>query len=376
MYCSSILIRTVFWLYNIVQRYSAKALSEHVGGRNWLHSDQIRFRNTKAKAQYKVTVNIYTEMNFKQKFSNSIEIEHFLIALGILHKEKIFIQIDNHPDYDLSEYRRDETANYFFSNSWDFRAIYQSVLDFEFSDSYVLHADQLTELGEEYNIPINYTGMDVPRFLDKVRRINEEAIEAHAFPTDLDQFKLHHLRKRSIDNIRGRLYYEGSFIGSSNEVDATDWGIYSLSEITAIPLSTRFNSFFNELISEAYILLIEGKWKLLYFVAYSAFESFVNERLSTGDEKQRLEERLKMLFKIKFPDIATHQIYTTLLNDYEGFTRIRNTIAHGRGSIHISKSMLKELFYFILVLFGSWELSLRTFTDLQENLLNARKQYE
>src|SRR5580698_8102646 len=113
-------------------------------------------------------------------------------------------------------------------------------------------------------------------------------------PTDIDQFKLNNLRVKSIDNEEKRLYYEGSFFGNHETYDQVDWGIYSVIEVTGMPLEE--DAFYKDLIAQAYTLYNEGKNKLSYFLVYSAFESFINLNLDKFNDDRRLIEKLKELY--------------------------------------------------------------------------------
>ena len=71
------------------------------------------------------------------------------------------------------------------------------------------------------------------------------------------------------------------------------------------------------------------------FLAYAAFESFVNIVSEKEDEEERLIDKFKYIFKSKKIDsnnLNTFDCYTKLLNFYNDndLSKYRNMIAHGK----------------------------------------------
>lgn len=299
-------------------------------------------------------------MTFAQ-FSNRPEILLKLLAsLGILTTKRTIIKIDINPDYDISKYQREEDADYYFNNFWDFSNELSSVVSIEFIENKLFHFDDLERTSEEYNLPFN--GEDHLEFINIINSLHKSWFSENGMETDIDQFKLHHLRISSIDNIKKKLYYEGSFFGNHETFDPIDWGIYSLVELKGLIQDS--SKFYKDLIGESYLLQIESKYKLAYFLAYSAFESFVNKELNKENDERRLKEKISELFRTKFPQLERHQIYCSVMSFYDEFTENRNNIAHGINEISISKENIQSALLFILTLITCYEHDITTFENL------------
>lgn len=309
---------------------------------------------------------------YTQFTKTSHRIEQMLFSLGILVRDETFVKIENHPDYDITKYEREIDTNYYFHNSWDFLMKYQSVIKAEFAETHILHADNLTDMSREYEVEYEPYDRDVPKFLNKLYRVNKEAIGIHSFGTDAEDFRVNSIRVNSIDNINSKINYEGSFLGNSSNIDPIDYGIYCLLKVTAVSRDIDFSNFYMELVAESYVLFKESNYKLAYFLAYSGFESFINSSLGVGDEPGRLKERLMELFKHKFLDLSKHQIYTCVVNDFDRFTDKRNTIAHGRRAVSINKNEAEELLLFILILVCTYEFGCAKFDELTNKLENKK----
>ena len=303
-------------------------------------------------------------------------IERLLHGLDIITHEKLFVPIDYMPDYDLSEYQGAAITNYFFQNSWDFNKSFQSVVEVDFIESHIIHADTLNELSREYNIPYDHRENATPSFLLKVYQKDKTAISSFGYEMEAGDFKVNKIKLISIDNIHGTINYQGSFIGNSSDIDPVDWGVYSLLLVTGIPKDIDLLNFYKVLLSESYVLYKENKFKLAYFIAYSAFENFINFWLGTGDEGgARLVDRFKELFKSKFSDFSTHQIYTSVAKEFNPYTANRNTIAHGRTEMTINKQQVKDALLFVLILIGSFEFNCSSFDQLTD-ILNKKNKNE
>lgn len=299
-------------------------------------------------------------MTFNQFSSRQDILLKLLASLGILTTKRIVIRIDNNPNYDISKYQVGDDADYFFKNFWDFSNEFNLVVDIEFIDTKLFHFDDLERSSAEYNLPFNRE--DHLKFINKVNSLHKSWFSKNGMQMDIDQFKLHHLRKISIDNIKKKLYYEGSFFGNHETFDPLDWGIYSLVELNE--LTQDSSKFYKNLIGESYLLQIESKYKLAYFLAYSAFESFVNKELNIKNDEKRLKEKITELFRTKFPQLERHQIYSSVINFYDGFTENRNNIAHGLNEISISKETFQSALLSILTLIYCYEFDIKTFEDL------------
>jgi len=303
-------------------------------------------------------------MNYTQFISRPNNLQKLLVKLGVLTAKKLIIKIGNTPDYDISEYQREIDTDYFFNNSWDFSNELQSVVDISFIENKLYHYDDFDRASKELNLFFdkeNHT-----QFLNDIYSTNSNWFIENGMEPDIDQFKLHTLRKSSIDNVSRRIYYEGSFLGNHETFDPIDWGLYSLIELIGMPQGS--DKFYKDLIGESFILHNENKNKLSYFLAYSAFESFINSGLGTVNDERRLKEKITELYRTKFPQLERHQIYTSVMNKYDSFTANRNNIAHGTNSISILNEEVVSALFFILTLINSFEFSCSTFDELTQQI--------
>ena len=65
-------------------------------------------------------------MNYRNFQKRDNLIEQLLYFFGIIEKERLLIEIDHMPDYDLSTYQRDITTDYVFMNKWRFSNFLQN----------------------------------------------------------------------------------------------------------------------------------------------------------------------------------------------------------------------------------------------------------
>lgn len=300
-----------------------------------------------------------TYKNFKTKGNI---LNKLFVRLGILTTNKIIIRINNTPDYDISEYKREEDSNYYFHNSWGFSGHAQFIADIDVIDSKIFHYDDLLRASQEYNLLFDHENHVT--FINEMYALNNDWFSQDGIEPDIDQFKLSQLRVASIDNEQRQFHYEGSFFGNYETFDPIDWGLYSLIEITGMP--QQRDDFYKEIIAESYILNREKKNKLSYFLAYSAFESFINKQLGGEDEEKRIKEKVTDLYKNKFANIDTHQIYCSVMNAFTPFSNNRNNIAHGRNNISIGNEELNDALMFIAIMICTYELGCNTFDELYE----------
>lgn len=303
-------------------------------------------------------------MNYSQ-FSKTKKLINIILAkFGILISKTLIIKIDNEPDYEISEYKREIEADYYFYNSWNYKENFRFVIDISIIKTHILHFDNFKNISEEYNIPF-YVGNECEFLLNALEK-DSNVLESHGFGTDVDSFKIKKIRISTIDNIEGKVNYEGTFYGGSYEINPVDFAIYSIINVVGTPLDIDDKPFYNSLLAESFILLQQGNYKLSYFLLYSAFESFINYELGTADEQERLKDKLKKLFCIKFPNLSTHQIYTNTVKYFDQYTIDRNGIAHGKSPIKVDKKMVEESFTFVLTMISSY----LTFTDKFDDLYN------
>lgn len=304
-----------------------------------------------------------------KKFCKNNSILKFLYKFGLIEKILKVIRINNHPDYDITEYEREIDTTYYFHNYWEFKELFFSVFNIEIIDNKVFSFDHLTEISKELGIEFNENFES--EFLELAYLKNKETVEIHDFGTSWDEFKLNNLRIRSIDNLNKKVYIEGSFFGNHVTIEPDYWGIYSFLLIEKVPLEINNYDFYKSLLIESYLLYQSGNYKLSYFIGFSAIESFVNKELGKEDEKKRLNEKLTELFASKFDNICKHQIYSSIVNDFSKFTDLRNSIAHGKDKILIERDLVEKILLFSLILISSYKTESITFDELNSKLENS-----
>lgn len=301
-------------------------------------------------------------MNYTQFASKHNIIDRLLQKLEIITNKKIFIPIDNTPDYDLSQYQKELTIDYYFKNSWDFSQEFSSLINVEIIATSIFHADDIARLKKELNMETSTESYS--KIIQYGYNIRNTLFDEYGMGTDLDDFKLHDIKSDSIDNIKRRFFYVGSFMGDGFYIDPTDWEIIAQINVVGISDEIEYKQFYKSLIAESFILYKEGKYKLSYFLIYSALESFINSESNNPDEEERLKDRLKDVLKNRFHNLQTNQIYNSIIVSYGSFTTNRNTIAHGRNNIEFNETDLLNVLLFTLTLISMYELNVSTFDDL------------
>lgn len=89
-------------------------------------------------------------------------------------------------------------------------------------------------------------------------------LEEHGFDADLDEFKLHHIRLKNIDNNRRFVEYEGSFLGDCYSIDPSDWKLYAQIKVEGMTFLPGLE-FYKSLIAESFSLWKSYKKKFVTF---------------------------------------------------------------------------------------------------------------
>jgi len=302
--------------------------------------------------------------------------EKLLTQLGIFGSENLIVKINHYPDYDMTEYQGSYGTDYVFKSSWQFPMRMQSVSFVSTGEMKIYHFDDLKRMSADSDIAF-FAGQE-EQFINRVFDDAPELLEDYGIePTELDDFKLNHIRVSTIDNERRKINYEGTFFGDSIAIDPIDWAVYVHVNIAYIPADVS-NEFYAELIGESLILLDAEKINLFYFLLFSAFESFVNSSLDVDDperiveeeprEKDRLKSKVKLLFTRRFGNITGHQVYNSLMPSYTRFKENRNVIAHGKGRLILTGKEVQEALLFTLIMILSYREKAARFDELKEIL--------
>ncbi|MAC96752.1 MAG: hypothetical protein CMC96_14775 [Flavobacteriales bacterium] len=299
-------------------------------------------------------------LNYSQFAQIPQVLPKILTALGVIQNKRVLIKIDNTPDYDISEYLREIDTDYYFHNHWSFEDHFQSIVEAHFLEQFIFHYDGLKRASEELNL--SFDTSDHTEFINRIYSLNPKKLPEYSFPLECDQFEFKNIRLASIDNIDKELFYEGAFFGNYETITPLDWSVYSLLDLIGVSFSNL--PFYKQLLSECYLLKKESKYKLAFFLAYSALESFVNSESGTGNDEERLKDKVTNLYRARFPELEKHQMYSSVMNQYYKFNNERNDIAHGTQQIDVSEDDLDSLLMFVLTMISCYEFSLNKFDDL------------
>lgn len=307
-------------------------------------------------------------MNYSKFIHQENLLEELLQYLGIINNESIVIKINNYPDYNISTYYREVIAEYYFKNKWSFKNLYSEITSAKFLDSKIFHFDDI-EQNEVYDFSELLLNGDLEENLNEIHNHYPKYFyENGSGLKDIDDFKVNELRMLMVDNSNKSLIYEGSFLGNNDNIDTLDYGIFSLLNLTGV--RKYLHEFYLNLIAESYLLYSQQNYKLSFFICFSAIECFINIQLNSEEKEERLNDKLKELFKVRFGNLNKNQIYTSIINDFGDFTTIRNNIAHGKKEIEITESNVQNILFFTTILIASFESCLENFSELNSEIKN------
>lgn len=310
-------------------------------------------------------------MNYKIFKDNPRFFDESLRVLEIVNYKTKIIKIKMETDFDISEYKREITSDYYFTGNWEFDNEIKSISQIDFIWHRLYHFDDLEILSNETGIENDPE--DSTQFLNTIYELNSDNLNSVGIDPnfDLDDFKLRELRLKDIDNERKIVNYEGSYLGDSFYMDPLDWGIYSLVRIKYLQNKNNLE-FYKDLIFESYNYYNNGKYLLGYFMAFLALECFVNAEFDVFPEKQdiRLSDKINKIFKKLFTTIDKHPIYTQIISFLDNFTKTRNEIAHGKSRPLIDRQICEDAQKFVFTLILSYKTKSLNFEDLN-NILNT-----
>lgn len=306
----------------------------------------------------------YTTFKTKKNIEQKI-----LRHLGILKITSRIIQINNYPDFDLSKYEGLSESTYYFRDSWSYEGHISAVTDISIESSAVFHYEDICRLSEEYGVL--YKEKDgYGTFLDLIREKNIDVMSEAGISAEFDGFRLNSLQVERIDHPKKVVHFFGSYTGDSSTIEPLDWNLIIECAFSGFLSGEDSSDFYIDLVSESYALRDSGNLKLSYFILFTAFENFVNEKLGSQKEIGRLKEKLNLLFKTLYSSLERHQIYTSVAGQIDGWEKIRNEIAHGRSSNVVTRNEINGLSIFVLTLIASFETKTSKFEELL-NMLEA-----
>lgn len=302
-------------------------------------------------------------MNYKS-FKNKENIDlKILTRLGILQDVTRIIQVSHSPDYDLSRYGGSSEKSYIFKDSWSFGEIYSAIINVSIDHDSVFCFDDVVRLSKEYGVEFDDEKKS-DLALNAIRGKYPDLMLYEGTPTDFDGFKLNEIKVDSVDNFSKELHFLGGFDGDSFSIEPMDWNIVVECSFKGFLSGEKLGGFYPDLIAESFSLREVGNIKLSYFLAYSAFESYINERLGSHDQAGRIKQKLNELFKKRFDLLVNNQIYSSINNELDHWESIRNHIAHGRNNIELTEQDVYGLTLFALTLIAAYETRIETFDSL------------
>jgi hypothetical protein len=282
-----------------------------------------------------------------------------LVILGVLTSRSVVISIDNRPDFSLIDYDRHRVTDLHFDSSWNFGPKFRAIISATFGDAKILHSDNLEVISSELNLYCD----DPEEMLTEALGLDEDILFNHGIEADIDGFTLHGLKINYIDNVGGLLHYKGGYLGDYSSISPMDWDVYAPLEVVAIKHNCT-GHFYLDLIAESYSLFYQKNFKLSFFIAYSAIENYANNFLGSSDDAVRLKQKIKAVFENVFGSLNTHFIYTSLINDFDGYSKTRNSVAHGRSALEVSEEECFNFILFVLTMICSVEMRVDTFAGI------------
>lgn len=293
-------------------------------------------------------------------YSKTDNINKLLLKkLELIEIVDTIVPINFEPDYDITDYDKDIDKDYYFSNFLKFLPNHNFVISCRFHDQFIINYEHLLDI--EKNEGIQFSNKSNLHqsvlFLDNT---NPDIIDEYKFEVDMDILKLNNLKLKFINNTKKEIHYQGSIFSASMYI-GEDF-LFSRIELEAI----KYNhiAFYKDLLGESYVLMLENNNKLSSFILFSALESYVNYKLN--DDEGRLKDKIQKLYKKHFniENLAKHEIYSNVLNNFIDFIENRNTIAHGKNNIVVQNEHLQQNFTAVLTYIYSIESNSQSFEEI------------
>lgn len=296
-------------------------------------------------------------MNYEQFKRKENILERLFIDREILKKEDRIIIIDTNPDDSIVKFRNDATKEYYFINSFSFEPYFRSLIKVQFKDKWIYSPLLLQEAIKTESIKYSCTN-NFEEDLNWVNKKRPDFFELNEYKND-NEFKLRELRVQHIDNKDQKFYYEGGFYseGYNNE-------IMVCAKVNMIGINKDKDCFYENLLGESLLLLNNQDYRMAYFIAFTAFECYINYAGGTEDKNSRLSEKINILFKRQLGDLSSNEIYCAVFNDFAHFESLRNNIAHGKKSEEVTEKDVREFLLFCLIMIELFAKKSKYFQDL------------
>lgn len=304
------------------------------------------------------------------KKTDAVDLSLLLSLGGIDYSAQIY-ELDNYPDFDLTKYDKHSEKTYFFFDELDFPDRFNTILRIDEPVVRIFHFNDLKRLSEHHQVDLG-EDLEYARFLADIQAIDED-LSLDGYDTDIDGFHLNSVKVSGINNTEKKISVVGGYSAGPMGIQPYDWSLIMFCKILGIPEKSTRENLFLALISEGYSLIRGANYNLSFFIIYSAIECYINTKLNSHEDQCRLSEKMRQLFKTAFPDgdIGNHQIYTSIIDEFQPYTNTRNTIAHGTSAVAIGEKEVRNLLLFALTMIASVELAVSSFQDLKARISHA-----
>lgn len=275
-------------------------------------------------------------------------IKEYLFSEGILYQSNYVFKMDFFPDFDYTDYQKDICRPYYFHEKINFSNSFYDVL---------LYSEIKPHIFPSY---------EKPDFLqDSLNKISDaeiEILEEKELELSFDYFSFQKAHLYSIDNVNKTLNYdctcetEGSLLGEDFV------SIYFTVNLCGIAREIKSFDLYNQLIVDSYRKYLNKDYRMAYFLMFSAFECFINLKLSSDDGEKRLTEKKNELFKSKFPILNNNEINSSV--NMKRYEKKRNAIAHGREKLLVEKELVDDIYFDFISLIISYCRGITNFKDL------------
>ncbi|WP_412021681.1 hypothetical protein [Burkholderia cepacia] len=300
-------------------------------------------------------------MNYK-KFNELPGVElKLLSAIGVLSQQKLAFKIDNSPNYGISHYDRHNMETYFFADSHTFPYNLSFFIHIEKQGEAIIADDELKDYRTEFDIDDDI--QDGEEILSQVLAANGEI----DFSVDrVDEFELHGIEQPLVDNTGKTITFVGGYKATYSGIQPEGWNIYAVCEVLGLKTSAVEGNTHLGILAEGLAMMLRKDYKLASFMFYCALESYINCKLHSESDQERLSDKLKRLVATTFPrsDLARHSIYTSTIKEFDQLTGLRNAIAHGTKAVSVSRQETSSHLILALTLIACIETTHADFPSL------------
>ncbi|GKX40843.1 hypothetical protein SOASR014_45820 [Pectobacterium carotovorum subsp. carotovorum] len=285
-----------------------------------------------------------------KEFKEISNIEFKLLKyLNIIHEKNLVFILDNYPDYDLSGYDGARTMTYFFESEVEIPYEFSNVISVGIINDFIIHSDDICNMSKQHDIHV--FSNDLEGFINEIYELDNDCLGNHSIGLKFGDFELRTTKVVGINNSTEKIIFSGSFVGDYSHIQPVDWNIYVECKVMGTKNHSELgNSFYRDLMAEAYNLMSIKNFKISYFLAFSSLESYINEKMNTNDTKDRLKDIMSQMIRNVVGDVNKNEIYTSIISGYKKFETSRNIIAHGRELIVVTQEDVDELILFTLLI--------------------------